>query len=94
MKFTASTNNHKFQPVEADSGPEAVRTFADRLARKMYGKRGTVGNIRQDSWNEAETSSTWEVFVGYPNDGGVTGRNVWLYLEHAPTNQETPTDAE
>ena len=82
MKYAAATKDHKFQSVEADSGSDAVEIFAERLARKEYGKRGRVGAIRHDSSSMDHTSSTWEIFIGYKNDGGLTGRNVWLHLSH------------
>lgn len=70
--------------VRADS-EHTVRDAANILARRMYGKRGTVVTLRLDSWSEH--SSTWEAFIGreptnaerrkYGN--GVTGRNIWIY---------------
>ena len=71
--------------VMSDSEHPA-RDAANILARRMYGKRGTVVTLRLDSWSK--TSSTWEAFIGrsptaaearkYGN--GVTGRNVWIYV--------------
>lgn len=71
--------------VRADSETPA-RDAADILARRMYGKRGTVVTLRLDSWSQA--TSTWEAFIGrspttrerrkYGN--GVSGNNVWIYV--------------
>ena len=73
--------------VRADSESPA-RDAANILARRMYGKRGTVVTLRLDSWSEDGKSATWETFIGraptaadvrkYGN--GVTGRNIWLYI--------------
>ena len=70
--------------VRADS-EHPVRDAANILARRMYGKRGTVVTLRLDSWSE--TSSTWEAFIGREPTAserrkygpGVTGHNVWIY---------------
>ena len=71
--------------VRADSTTPA-KDAAQILARRMYGKRGTVCTFRLDSWSE--TSSTWEAFIGRAptaserrkHGDGVTGNNVWIYV--------------
>jgi hypothetical protein len=71
--------------VRADSERPA-RDAANILARRMYGRRGTVCTLRLDSWSE--TSSTWEAFIGRSptaaearkSGNGVTGHNVWIYV--------------
>lgn len=71
--------------VMSDSEHPA-RDAANILARRMYGKRGTVVTLRLDSWSK--TSSTWEAFIGRSPTAaearkygdGVTGRNVWIYV--------------
>jgi len=71
--------------VRADSETPAWDA-AKILARRMYGKRGTVVTLRLDSWSK--TSSTWEAFVGRSPTTrerrkygyGVTGNNVWIYV--------------
>ena len=70
--------------VAIDSDHPA-RDAANILARREFGRRGTVVTLRLDSWSK--TSSTWEAFIGrsptaaearkYGN--GVTGHNVWIY---------------
>jgi len=74
-------------------GPVRVRASSDSpakdaaeiLARRMYGKRGTVGSLRFDS--SCGDSSTYEAFIGAAptaaqtkrGDNGITGKNVWIY---------------
>ena len=65
-----------------------ARDAANILARREFGKRGTVVAIRLDSWSEDGKSHTYEAFIGrqptasearkYGN--GVTGHNIWLYI--------------
>jgi len=79
-----------------EGGPVRVRTddndpaetVATILARRMYGKRGTVGAMRLDSWAKDGSSHTYEAFIGRAPTAaerrrgvnGITGRNVWLYV--------------
>ena len=73
--------------VMSDSEHPA-RDAANILARRMYGKRGTVVTLRLDSWSEDGTSHTYEAFIGrsptasearkYGN--GVSGRTVWIFV--------------
>ncbi len=66
-------------PVRVSADDETpVRSAAEKLARRMYGKRGAVGAIRLDS-TSPEGRGTWEVFLGKADDGGVTGQNYWIY---------------
>lgn len=74
---------HGFKPVEADSAKEAAETFANRQARREYGKRGHVRTKRLDSWSEDGTHHTYEFFIGrpVPNDRNTTsGHNVWIHV--------------
>ncbi len=72
--------------VRADSESPA-RDAANILARRMYGKRGTVVTLRLDSWSEDGKAHTWEAFIGREPTAserrkygpGVTGHNVWIY---------------
>lgn len=71
--------------VRADS-EHTVRDAANILARREFGRRGTVVTLRIDS-RSSDGSSTWEAFIGRePTDSerrkygpGVTGHNVWIY---------------
>lgn len=73
--------------VRADNARNMARAAADILARREFGKRGTVVMLRLDSWSEDGKAHTYEAFIGrqptasevrkYGN--GVTGHNVWIY---------------
>jgi len=78
-----------------DGGPiraETVIAAAHKLARRMYGPRGTVGALRHDcdtvSGSGQVTGSTWQAFIGRGptiadrrrGETGVTGRNVTLWV--------------
>jgi len=71
--------------VRSDSETPA-KDAANILARRMYGKRGTVCTLRLDSCGL--THSTWEAFIGcHPtpaecrkHGNGVPGHNVWIYV--------------
>ena len=76
------------RPISA----ETVQEAAEKLARRMYGPRGTVGALRHDSdtvsGSGRVTGSTWEAFIGRGptaadrrrGDAGVTGANVTLWV--------------
>ena len=67
--------------------PDKATVVAGILARRMYGKRGTVGAMRLDSWAKDGSSHTYEAFIGRAPTAaerrrgvnGITGRNVWIY---------------
>ena len=71
--------------VRSDSETPA-KDAAQILARRMWGRRGTVCTLRLDS--QSRSYSTWEAFIGrqptasecrkYGN--GVPGNNVWIYV--------------
>ena len=73
--------------VAIDSARNMARAAADILARREFGRRGTVVAIRLDSWSEDGKAHTYEAFIGrLPTASearkygdGVTGHNVWIY---------------
>lgn len=67
-----------FRPVQARNADEAAEIFANRWARREYGKRGFCYKARLDSWGEHGSFHTFECFVGVPEGNGCTGRNIWL----------------
>lgn len=68
-----------FRAVDAESNADAAGIFADRLARKHYGRRGDVRTLRKDSWTQDSSRITYQAFVGRTNRQGVTaGHNVFL----------------
>ena len=83
MKTRQITHTGKGGPVRAETAQQA----AEILARRMYGKRGTVGALRLDSSAMDGSIATWEAFVGVDptqaerrrGANGITGRNIWIY---------------
>lgn len=70
-----------FRPVTADDIQTAANTFADRLARRVYGRRGYARTLRLDSWTQSGSSARYETFIGYSTGPGETsGRNEWLHV--------------
>jgi len=61
---------------------DAALVFANRLARREYGRRGYARTIRCDSWAADGSSKNYEVFIGVDGDqpGSTVGRNEWLYV--------------
>lgn len=67
-----------------DSASDAARIFANRLARRQFGRKGYCHHVRLDSRREDGQMGIFEVFIGYPAEGGGTqGHNEWLnvYIE-------------
>lgn len=84
--MTTYTHTSKGGPVRANDADHA----ASILARREYGKRGTVGALRHDCDTVSAgrvTGSTWEAFIGCgPTQAErrrglncITGRNIWIY---------------
>jgi hypothetical protein len=68
-----------FRSVSASSSKDAAVTFGNRLARRELGKRGECINVRQDSWSEDGSYSTFQLMIGLPSkSGGFDFRNEWI----------------
>ena len=67
-----------FRSVTATDASEAASIFADRWARRLWGKRGYCHHARLDSWSESGRFHHFEAFIGTPEGNGCTGKNVWL----------------
>jgi hypothetical protein len=76
-----------FKPLKDDgyeiSSPrEAAARFAERLARKIYGKAGYCHHTRLDTYTEDGRCHNYEAFIGkdLPRryGGGCQGHNVWF----------------
>jgi hypothetical protein len=64
-----------------ESTKDAAFVFADRYARRIYGKRGYCHHVRSDSYSENGLHHTFEAFIGVPAEGGGTdGKNIWLHI--------------
>lgn len=56
---------------------EVGEIFAQRKARRLYGRRGQVGAIRVDSYSQDGSVMEFDAFIGRPAPGGgLAGHNV------------------
>jgi hypothetical protein len=63
--------------VVTDDMREAAMTFAGRIARRNYGRRGVVRVLRQDCTNQDCTLAEYEAFVGLTDrQNQTTGHNI------------------
>jgi hypothetical protein len=71
-----------FRPVAAYDASEAAAIFAERLARRQYGKRGYMRTMRLDHWTQDGSLHAFEAFIGYTVDkqGTTSGHNEWLHV--------------
>jgi len=72
------TNSFDDVVTRATNAQEA----ADKIARRIYGRRGYARSLRHDSRTEDNRSHTYEAFVGVSvkgQPGTTSGRNVWIY---------------
>lgn len=70
-----------YRSVKANSAGEAAGIFADREARKRFGKRGYAHHVRLDSWTGDGSLHTYQAFVGVPEKGGgMSGNNIWIHV--------------
>jgi hypothetical protein len=65
---TYSSKGHR--DVVAESMKEAAQIFADRKARKTYGKGGYARTCTLGSWSQDNSVGEFSAFLGYS-----TGRN-------------------
>lgn len=70
---------------EVQNVRDAATVFADRLARREYGRSGYARIVRADSCTPDGSSHTFQVFIGTdgPQHGTTVGRNEWLYVDVA-----------
>jgi len=67
---------------EVQNVTDAATVFANRLARREYGRSGYARIVRPDARTEDGSSHTFEVFIGIdgPQHGTTVGRNEWLHV--------------
>ena len=74
---TYSSNGHR--DVVAESMKEAAQIFADRKARKAYGKGGYARTCTLGSWSQDNSFGEFSAFIGYPSGRyETTGGNVYF----------------
>lgn len=70
-----------FRAVEAYGPEEAAEIFAERQARRDYGRAGYCRLVRLDCWAESGRYHNYECFIGTTVKGEpntTAGRNIWL----------------
>jgi hypothetical protein len=69
-----------FKSVQAEDMKQAARIFAERQARREYGKRGYCHHVNQDSYSQDGNSATYQAFIGVYNKNyrSTNGENIWL----------------
>ena len=59
------------------SARDVAQTFADRLARKEFGRKGRAITLRSDSYTPDGSQVNYEAFIGYPSgDRTYAGHNI------------------
>lgn len=67
--------------VSADNMREAAEIFANRMARKTYGKSGYCRTCNLESWSQDRSRGDYNAFIGYTpsgqhNTGLTVGNNI------------------
>lgn len=88
--MTTTYHADGFRPIYQSADPfgdvqnasDAACIFANRLARRQYGKRGYARIVRPDSWSADGLSHVFETFIGKDSryGGGCVGHNEWIYV--------------
>lgn len=74
------------QYKEIDGAKDAAWLFANRLAKREFGRRGYCHHVRRDCVSTDGRSANFEAFIGVPAEGGGTnGHNTWLTVYMEPT---------
>lgn len=68
------------RPIAAEDEAHAVAIGALRMARRLYGRRGEVAQLRHDRMSEM-----WEAYIGVRRGGGHSGRSIWLHASSEKT---------
>jgi len=65
------------RPVTAESYHDAAEIFAQRKARRLFGRRGQVAALQAGAYAQDGSCAEYQAFVGYPSGlRETTGRNV------------------
>ena len=84
MQSTHKFTSVGFRAIHAESISYAAKTFARRLARRKYGKRGTVKTLNCTAWSRDYSSLEYSAFVGYRSGPNTTsGHTVHFTVSRA-----------
>jgi hypothetical protein len=79
---TYKSNGHR--DVVAGSMKEAAQIFADRKARKAYGKGGYTRTLMIVSWSQDNSLGEFSAFIGHSTGRNeTTGGNVYFTVYSA-----------
>jgi hypothetical protein len=68
-----------FRRVAAETPHQAAMIFANRAARRAFGRRGYCRVIRHASWTKNGMWHSFEAFIGYDvSRNETTGYNTWI----------------
>jgi len=63
--------------IMAEGFKEAAEVFANRIARREFGKRGYARTCNQNSFSASGRFAAYNAFIGYPtNPGETSGYNI------------------
>jgi hypothetical protein len=71
-----------FHRVKATEMKEAAEIFANRLARKQFGRSGYCRICRLNSWDEQGRFGHYDIFIGYNGERGTTIGHNELIIVH------------
>ena len=84
MKYTSHGHRPSSAP-DAASQSEIGELFAQRKARRLYGRTGRVGALRLDGQSPDGSVMEFDAFLGRPAPGGgLAGRNVRFTVYRNP----------
>jgi hypothetical protein len=79
-KYTCSG----FNAVQAESQKHAATIFANRQAKKEYGKKGYARIVNLNSWSMDNSMGNYDCFIGVDGKGcqsnTTTGHNIHLLV--------------
>jgi hypothetical protein len=78
MRYRYTTDRGN-RPIVDGSMPEEkpAQVFADRLARREYGRTASAVTLRANSWARDNSVTNYEAFIGYSSgDRTYSGKNI------------------
>ncbi len=86
FRYTTSEGNRPIvtNTLTPASEHDVAQTFADRLARREFGRRGRAVTLRADSYTPEGSQVNYESFIGLPSgDRTYAGRNIHFTVYRA-----------
>ena len=88
-KLKPITYGDEIGDTEILSAKDAAFAFADRLARREFGRsRGYCHHVRLDGVSTDGRYANYQAFIGRAAQGGGTyGHNIWIAVYSEPSEQ-------